>query len=54
VDLADVIRHDDAVVVRRGERRGREDLVEPFGLLGVEWVFLGRDAAELFASSNLP
>ena len=54
VDLRDVLRHDDAVVVRRHERGCREDPLEAPRLVSVEWVGLGRHPVELLRESELP
>ena len=54
VDLLDVLRHDDAVVVRRHERRGREDPVEPFGPVGVQRIARRRHPLELLRERELP
>src|SRR5438552_4379646 len=54
VDLRDVLGHDDTVVVRRHERRGREDPVEPFGLVGVERIAGRRHPLELLREREPP
>jgi hypothetical protein len=54
VDLADVLRHDDSVVVRRDQRRSCQDPLEAFGLVSIERVGGGRHAAELPCEVELP
>jgi len=54
VDLLDVLGHDDTVVVRRHEGRGREDPVEPFGPVGVQRIARRRHPLELLRERELP
>jgi hypothetical protein len=54
VDLPDVLRHGDAVVVRRDQRRRREDPLQPLALFGVEGIGLGRHPVDLIRESELP